>query len=53
MGDGEFGMAEKEENHRLWQCVVVRSFRVSAMEAEALVESFRREKERERERLKH
>ena len=47
MGDGEFRMVEKEGNHRLWPCVMVRSFRVSAMEAEALVESFRRERERE------
>ena len=49
MGDGEFGMAEKEGNHCSWQRVMVRSFRVSTLEAEALVESFRRE----RERLKH
>ena len=50
MGDGEFRMAEKEGNHRLWPCVMVRSFRVSAMEVEALVESFWREREREREK---
>ena len=51
VGDGEFGMAEKEGNHCSWQHVMVRSFRVSTMEAKALVESLHRE--RERERVKH